>query len=121
MEQKTILILTIQFGAGHRRVAEAVAKTCEKNFPQWKATVVDVTPCMPYWIRWIYVDLYLLVLKYVPSLWRWIEGVQRKQSHTFPPRLLESTADRLQSGSPATVRAGWLTAWAGLRQRKEIT
>lgn len=95
MEQKTILILTIQFGAGHRRVAEAVAKTCEKNFPQWKATVVDVTPCMPYWIRWIYVDLYLLVLKYVPSLWRWIEGVQRKQSHTFPPRLLESTADRL--------------------------
>ncbi|HEX9136687.1 MAG TPA: hypothetical protein VF905_07050, partial [Nitrospirota bacterium] len=95
MNQKTILILTIQFGAGHRRVAEAVSKSCEREFPAWDARVVDVTPCMPWWIRWVYVDLYLLVLKYAPSLWRWIEGVQRKQPHTFPPELLQSTADRL--------------------------
>ncbi|MBZ5535074.1 MAG: methyltransferase domain-containing protein [Acidobacteriia bacterium] len=95
MDQKTILILTIQFGAGHHRVAEAVSKSCEQEFPGWDARVVDVTGCMPRWIRWVYVDLYLLVLKYVPFLWRWIEGVQRKQSHTFPPALLHSTADRL--------------------------
>ena len=95
MNQKTILILTIRFGAGHRRVAEALSNSCAREFPAVDARVVDVTPCMPWWIRWVYVDLYLLVLKYAPSLWRRIEGVQRKQPHTFPPELLQSTADRL--------------------------
>ncbi|MFI5173536.1 MAG: methyltransferase domain-containing protein [Terriglobia bacterium] len=95
MEQRTILILTIQFGAGHHRAAQAVAESCRKEFPEFDAKVIDVTPLMPRWMRWVYVDLYLFVLKYVPFIWRYLEGIQREQARTFPAGLLRSVAVRL--------------------------
>lgn len=95
MNRKTVLILTIQFGAGHYRVASAVAQSCAKQFPEYEAKVVDVTPFMPRWMRWVYVDLYLFSLRHLPLLWRELERVQRRQVHTFPVGLLKLTAARI--------------------------
>lgn len=95
MSRRTILILTIRFGAGHHRAAEAVAQACKKTLLEFEPRIIDITPLMPRWFRWIYVDLYILILRNIPSLWRWFEKKQRQQDHTAPLWALRATARRV--------------------------
>lgn len=95
MARKTILILTIPFGAGHANAAAVVARACGQRIPECQAQVIDVAEYMPRWFRWWYIDLYLFVLKIFPFVWRRVEAVQRERSHTAPLWMLRATAKRL--------------------------
>jgi processive 1,2-diacylglycerol beta-glucosyltransferase len=96
MPAKTILILTIGFGAGHRRAAEAVARAVSKEIADCEAKTLDVTPLLPRWFKWFYVDLYLFVIRHFPRVWGGFESRQRKQNHTAPVWMLASAAKRVR-------------------------
>lgn len=93
--KKTILILTIGFGAGHRRAASTLARMFAKELPDCDPQIVDVAAFMSHGFRWIYVDLYLWILSVAPILWKWMERFQRRRPQTAPSWIFRSVAKRI--------------------------
>jgi processive 1,2-diacylglycerol beta-glucosyltransferase len=119
-KKKTILILTIGFGAGHLSTAEAVRQSCESEIPEFDSCVVDVTPMLPWWFRWFYVDVYHWVLRYFPWVWRHFERHQREQCHTAPLRVLKMTANHIQKRLGRFDIAGLVSTEVGVNEIAEI-
>ncbi|MDD5543447.1 MAG: methyltransferase domain-containing protein [Acidobacteriia bacterium] len=116
MKAKTILILTIGFGAGHQRAADAVARLCGQSIPEGEAQVVDITPLLPAWFRWFYVDLYLFVIRHFPGLWGGYEARQKKQSHTAPLWMLAQVAKRIHREIAAFDVAAMVSTEVGVNE-----
>ncbi len=81
---RPVLILTIANGAGHTRVAEAIAEALTVEDPATPVSVVDVADYMSMATRLTHVTMYLWLLKYAPRLWDRIDRYQKRQPHTSP-------------------------------------
>ena len=69
MAQKKILLLSVSAGSGHIRAAEALLSQAGISSPDSTAIHLDVMDYVTWVLRKIYVDSYLFLLKYAPSLW----------------------------------------------------
>ncbi len=116
MQPRTILILTIGYGAGHRRAARAVVQACEKQIPECTAQIVDVTPLLPRWLRWFMMDLYFFLLRRAPSLWRRIERVQRDQDRTLPLWVARLVAHRIHEKVKQAEVAAMVSTEVGVNE-----
>jgi len=78
-----ILILTVSHGASHRRAANALRQALRESRPE---LIVEVVDALEYCARWFraYYSSYEIPLKYWPSLWGWIEGIQHQSTSTGP-------------------------------------
>jgi len=81
MTPPRILILMVQHGASHRRAAAALRKGLLEAEPGLTVEILDGLARCARWFR-AYYNSYLLPLKYWPSLWGWIEGLQHASSAT---------------------------------------
>ena len=78
-----ILILTLPHGAAHQRASKALRAALLEIQPDLVVEVVDALGhCTP-WFR-AYYNSYQIPLRYWPSLWGWIEGVQHESPSTGP-------------------------------------
>lgn len=89
-----ILILTIDHGASHRRVANAVRSALAQSQP---GLVVEIVDALGYCSRWFraYYNSYEIPLRFWPSLWEWIEGIQHRSKSTGPSWLYRRGAEPL--------------------------
>lgn len=79
-----VLILTIANGAGHTRVAEAIAEALAAEDPATPVSIVDVADYMSFAARLTHVTMYLWLVKYAPRVWDRIDRYQKRQPHTSP-------------------------------------
>ncbi len=76
-----VLILTLSFGSGHVRAAEAVAEELRRQVPAARVVVVDaLAECRPLF-RACYEWPYWLMLRYAPSLWDRFSTARVNQKH----------------------------------------
>jgi processive 1,2-diacylglycerol beta-glucosyltransferase len=78
-----VLILTVPHGASHRTSADALRSALLEVNPALSVEVVDALRHCTAWFR-AYYNSYEIPLKYWPSLWGWIEGVQHQSQSTGP-------------------------------------
>ncbi len=64
-----ILILTLSFGAGHVRAAEALGAEFARRKPDAEIRIVDALENCRFIFRVFYVWTYWLMIRFVPSLW----------------------------------------------------
>ena len=79
-----VLMVTIRNGAGHTRVAEAIAEGLRRTAPEIPVTIVDAADYMSWTLRLTHVTIYLWLVRYAPWLWKWIDRYQKQQPHTSP-------------------------------------
>jgi processive 1,2-diacylglycerol beta-glucosyltransferase len=105
---KKVLILTVPHGAAHIRAARALEKALTESQSGLTVTVVDALEHFTAWFRRYY-NSYEIPLRYWPTLWRWIEGLQQSSKSTSPGWLYRGGAKPLfrffQAFRPATVVA----------------
>lgn len=70
-ERKRILVLTLSFGAGHVRAAEAVARELTALDASANVRVTDALAGSRLLFRAAYVAPYWAMLRRAPALWRW--------------------------------------------------
>lgn len=85
-ERPKILILTLSFGAGHVRAAQAVAARLKIESPQAEIRLVDALENCPVWFRAFYVWTYWAMIRYAPRVWEkfFNSRVERKDEQTAP-------------------------------------
>ena len=79
-----VVILTIGNGAGHVRVAEAIASSISGEDAAVPVHVIDVADHMTAIARATHVTLYLWLVRHAPGLWAHIDRYQKRQPHTSP-------------------------------------
>jgi processive 1,2-diacylglycerol beta-glucosyltransferase len=91
MRQGHILVLSVSAGAGHVRAAQALCAAAERDFPQLRATHIDVMDLVPAGFRKVYADSYIKLVENMPLLWAYL--FQRTDRRTA-----KSPLDRLRRG-----------------------
>ena len=76
-----ILVLTLSFGSGHVRAAEAVADELRRQVPASNVLVVDALAECRLWFRAGYEWPYWLMLRYAPGLWDRFSTARVNQKH----------------------------------------
>src|SRR5712692_2943594 len=76
-----ILVLTLSFGSGHVRAAEAVAEELRRQDPASNVIVVDALAECRWWFRACYEWPYWLMLRYAPGLWGRFSTARVNQKH----------------------------------------
>ena len=77
-----ILVLTLSFGSGHVRAAEAVADELGRRAPASNVLVVDALAECRWLFRACYVWPYWLMLRYAPGLWDRFSTARVNQKHS---------------------------------------
>ena len=82
-----VLVLTLSFGSGHVRAAEAVAEELRLQVPASNVLVVDALAQCRWLFRSCYEWPYWLMLRYAPGLWDRFSTARVNQKHggTAPP------------------------------------
>jgi processive 1,2-diacylglycerol beta-glucosyltransferase len=93
-KQPKILILTTTHGASHRRASNALRKALLEIRPALTVEVEDALQRCTRWFR-AYYSSYEIPLKYWPSLWSRIEGIQHQSKSTGPGWLYRRGAQPL--------------------------
>jgi processive 1,2-diacylglycerol beta-glucosyltransferase len=75
------LVLTLSFGSGHVRAAQAVAEELSRQAPASNVMVVDALTECRWWFRAFYEWPYWLMLRYAPSLWDRFSTARVNQKH----------------------------------------
>ena len=76
-----ILVLTLSFGSGHVRAAQAVADELSRQAPGSQVLVIDaLDECRPFF-RAFYEWPYWLMLRYAPALWDRFSTARVNQQH----------------------------------------
>lgn len=129
-----LLIAYVTAGAGHRRAAEALAQAARARFPHADIQCVDVLEHAPAWCRLGYAWTYLVLVRYLPWLWKFgyqvlerpavyrrVQPLRRRWNLFIAGRFIQ----RLRAAPPdgilvthflpadvcsAGKRAGWLAA-----------
>jgi processive 1,2-diacylglycerol beta-glucosyltransferase len=85
-ERTRILVLTLSFGSGHVRAAEAVARELGALAPGANVRVTDALRESRLPFRIAYVAPYWLMIRHAPALWRWFYGrrTESRSSTTAP-------------------------------------
>jgi len=76
-----VLVLTLSFGSGHVRAAEAVAEELGRQVPASKVLVVDALAECRLLFRACYEWPYWLMLRYAPGLWDRFSAARVSQKH----------------------------------------
>src|SRR6266404_7634818 len=76
-----ILVLTLSFGSGHVRAAEAVADELRRQMPASNVLVVDALAECRLLFRACYEWPYWLMLRYAPGLWERFSTARVNQKH----------------------------------------
>src|SRR5260370_13187783 len=76
-----ILVLTLSFGSGHVRAAQAVADELSRQAPASNVLVVDALAESRLLFRACYEWPYWLMLRYAPGLWDRFSTVRVKHKH----------------------------------------
>ncbi len=76
-----ILVLTLSFGSGHVRAAQAVADELSRQVPASKVLVVDALEECRWLFRAGYEWPYWLMLRYAPGLWDRFSTARVNQKH----------------------------------------
>src|SRR6266403_2125459 len=76
-----ILVLTLSFGSGHVRAAQAVADELSRQVPADKVQVVDALEECRWLFRAGYEWPYWLMLRYAPGLWDRFSTARVNQKH----------------------------------------
>ena len=76
-----VLVLTLSFGSGHVRAAEAVADELGRQASDSKVMVVDALAECRWLFRTCYVWPYWLMLRYAPGLWDRFSTARVNQKH----------------------------------------
>src|SRR5437660_5615207 len=76
-----ILVLTLSFGSGHPRAAQAIAKELRHIAPHADVCVVDALEECRSLFRACYERPYWLMLRYAPFLWERLSGARLKNKH----------------------------------------
>ena len=81
-----ILILTLSFGSGHVRAAEALSQELRQSPSRVEVEVADVLAGSRLWFRAGYVWPYWWMLRYARGLWRRLfsRRLRRVTRHTAP-------------------------------------
>lgn len=81
-----VLVLTLSFGSGHVRAAEAVARALERQAPDADVRVVDALADSRALFRAGYVWPYWMMVRYAPALWArfFAARVARMDQQTAP-------------------------------------
>ena len=79
-----VLILAISNGAGHLSVADAIARSIERESPTLRVNVVDVADYMTFLARTTHVSIYTWLVRHAPGLWARIDRYQKRQPRTSP-------------------------------------
>lgn len=82
--RQPVLILTIRNGAGHTRVAEAIAGAVKTERPRTRVCVLDVANYMTPAARFTHVSAYLWLVRHAPQLWDRIDRFQKRRRQTSP-------------------------------------
>ena len=69
---KNLAIFSVSAGAGHVRAAMAIQAFAEKEFPQVKATHVDVMTLVPEMFKKLYTDSYIKIVENHPTFWGYL-------------------------------------------------
>jgi processive 1,2-diacylglycerol beta-glucosyltransferase len=77
-ERKRILVLTLSFGSGHVRAAEAVASEMTALDREANVRLTDALAGSRLLFRAAYVAPYWLMLRRAPALWRWLFARRNK-------------------------------------------
>ncbi|MEA2175569.1 MAG: processive 1,2-diacylglycerol beta-glucosyltransferase [Blastocatellia bacterium] len=98
-----VLILTLSFGSGHVRAAQAVAREVSRCEPDADVRVIDALMDCRRLFRAVYVWPYWAMVRYAPALWNrfFAARVARLDQHTAPewafrhgcPRVFETIAE----------------------------
>jgi processive 1,2-diacylglycerol beta-glucosyltransferase len=83
-ERPRTLIFTIRNGAGHTKVAEAIASAMASRPGAGSAAVIDVADYMTFTTCLTHVRIYLWLVRHLPSIWERIDRYQKRQRHTSP-------------------------------------
>lgn len=76
-----ILILTLSFGAGHVRAAEAIARELRAQAPGAEVLVLDALRDCRLWFKALYEWPYWLMLRYAPILWERLSAARVTHRH----------------------------------------
>ena len=86
MSQRRILVLTLSFGSGHVRAAQAVASALDRESPNAGIRIVDALENCRCLFQIFYVWPYWLMIRYAPRLWNkfFRARLERKDEQTAP-------------------------------------
>ncbi len=89
-EKPRILVLTLSFGAGHIRAAEAIISELQANQPDARLQMIDALENCSLWFRAFYVWTYFVMIRFAPQLWKkfFHSRVQRRDEQTAPVWML---------------------------------
>ena len=65
-----LVLLSVSAGAGHVRAAAALCAQAQAS--GMAVTHIDVMSGVPSWFRWVYAELYAILVNHAPQLWRWL-------------------------------------------------
>lgn len=75
MTHKKILLLSASAGSGHTRAAEALRACASDAGGEVSASHLDILQFVTPWVRRLYTDCYLLLVRRAPALWRYLYRV----------------------------------------------
>jgi processive 1,2-diacylglycerol beta-glucosyltransferase len=99
MARKKILLLSVSAGAGHVRAAEAILSRIGENQCGVTAVHMDAMHFVSWLLRKLYVDLYIFLLKRIPSLWGYVYRVTQNAKSCGGMHNLRRWAERVNSKS----------------------
>ena len=80
MIQKKILLLSVSAGAGHTRAAEAIRSQVKSGNCGITAIHLDAMQFVAWWLRRIYIDLYIFIVKRSPILWGYLYQISNTEN-----------------------------------------
>ncbi len=95
MSPKTILILYISVGQGHRKAALAIQDALREADPFLKVVCLDLLEIWPAWVGGIIIGLYRMLVRVAPRLWTSVYDHRRvKERLSRPLQLLRRICRR---------------------------
>lgn len=76
-----ILVLTLSFGSGHVRVAQAITDELQRTLPDAEVRLLDALEDCRYPFRLLYVWPYWAMLRFFPELWRIFFSARMASDH----------------------------------------
>lgn len=94
---KTLLILYVSAGAGHRRAAEALVATAQQLYPNLEVVCRDALDFMSLFVRRYYGRSYLAAANSTPELWGFMYDYSDRKGYDSRMTKLMRFLDRLQA------------------------
>lgn len=99
MTHPRILVLSASAGTGHTRAAEALRSYASAEQSSIEATHLDALQFVTPWLRFVYTDAYIFLVRHAPALWRYIYRTTNLARHEGFGHRIRRWAERLNSRS----------------------